>query len=47
MSTDVSIFFPMGCDQSLKAIIREECRNEAGEEGMNIKDTLEENKYKS
>lgn len=47
MSTDGSIFFPMGCDQSLKAIIREKCRNEVGEEGMNIKDTLEENKYKS
>lgn len=37
----------MGCDQSLKAIIIEKCRNEVGEEGMNIKDTLEENKYKS
>lgn len=45
MLTDACL--PMGCSQSLKAIIGGNCGNEVGEEGMDVKDNLEENNCES
>lgn len=42
---DVSVFLPV--DQSLKAMIVEKWGNEGGEEGMDIKDIMEDNKCES
>lgn len=39
----VSVFFFV--DLSLKVMIVEKCGNEGGEEGMDIKDIMEDNKY--